>query len=267
METSDGIPLSDDNKCHPCRKAGVECRVRADKKSSKCGKCYISCRPCDAGPDAPGPKRGAPRKVTGARPRVFRESLRRHHLKGRGSATRKYRDRSGETAQSVEGTPVTEAGSQAGQTLSADTTPSIELQDRVPVISVDQSATGCTHDPMDASPATSVTHTRASSIDTQATLDRSVSVKTENSSIASPFTTDSRFHSPDPPLSSNARTHIMQRHSDGIADGEIEVLRAEATGARVEALAVRSEAALMRAVFERSKRKMAMKQAIDLTED
>ncbi|KAK6439144.1 hypothetical protein LTR95_004657 [Oleoguttula sp. CCFEE 5521] len=267
METPDGVPVSEDARCLPCRKANLECRVRADKKSSKCGRCYHSSRQCGAGPDAPRSKPGASRKVVAKGPRKYREIFRRHHLTGQGAAYRKYRDRSGEedgkAGQIESGTPVTEDDSQSSVSTPADAALTLEryVSDQG-TTSACNAASGLI--PTTESPLMSLTGlSRASSIDTQTTFHRGASIKTEHRDNMNPPTLATT-----PSMSSTGRDRAsVSPWSATIADAEIATLRAEAAAARAEVAATRVEATLMRKIFERSQRRLAMDRTVDLMED
>nr|OQO30327.1 hypothetical protein B0A51_02415 [Rachicladosporium sp. CCFEE 5018] len=253
METSDGVPVAEDAKCLPCRKANLECRVRADKKSSKYGKCYHSSRQCGAGPDAPRSKPGASKKVVAKGPRKYREIFRRHHLTGQGAAYRKYRDRTGEKddgqpGQIESGTPVT-----ANDTRYSVSTPAEAALTLARYVS-EQGTTSPSNAASDLIPTTEsllmnlTGLLRASSVDTQATFDRGASIKTEHRDNVNPLTPAST-----PSMSSTGRDRAsVSPWSATIADAEVAALRAEVAAARAEVAATRVEATLMRNIFERS---------------
>ncbi|OQO00036.1 hypothetical protein B0A48_14239 [Cryoendolithus antarcticus] len=267
METPDGVPVAEDAKCLPCRKANLECRVRADKKSSKCGKCYHSSRQCGARPGSPRSRPRASRKVVAKGPRKYREVFRTHHLTGQGAAYRKYRDRTGEkdgqTGQIESGTPVTESDTRYSVSTPAEAALTLAryVSDQE-TISPSSAASGGM--PTTESPLMSFTGlSRASSGDTQATVDRGASIKTEHSDKVNPL---ARVLTPGLSNTQQGRASPSPWPAT-IADEEIEALRAEAAAARADAAASRLEATLMKTVCERSKRRLAMDRAVDLTDE
>nr|OQO28509.1 hypothetical protein B0A51_06516 [Rachicladosporium sp. CCFEE 5018] len=267
METADGITIAEHSKCLPCRKASSECQVRADKKSSKCAKCYHSSRACSAGTDAPRSKRGAPRRSVEKKPRKCGEIFRRHHLTGQGAAYRKCRDRTGEDdgqpGQIKSGAPVTEDHTRYSLSTPAEAAPTLAryVSDQE-TTSPSSAANGFIR--TTESPLMSLTGlSRASSVDTQATFERGASIKTEHSDKVNPLA---------PALTPGLSNTQQGRASPSpwpatIADEEIEALRAEAASARADAAASQLEATLMKKVFERSKRRLAMVRAVDLIDE